>query len=264
MADRAPLLISIILVILWSPLKGENVAFFYALDQDLAALKGVDSPTSRSLSIGGTSVQGFQIGTQQVWAVKMGVGNIETAMNALNLLSRFPCEIAICIGPAGSLNESLHPGAWFRAIEVIGYQRGSFGENGWTLSPGARKKLSFPSHLESAISQHFSELTVGSVASGDAFISYDAERQRISDISSAQVVDMNSFGLSLACEQTRTPLLLLKLVSDRANHSAGADFKEFTKSYDGVGGRLAKEFILSLPPSPSAPESYNNIRNLLK
>jgi nucleoside phosphorylase len=75
---------------------------------------------------------------------------------------------------------------------------------------------------------------------------------------------MNSFGLAMACEQTRTPLLILKVISDYADHNAGENFKEFVSSYDGQGGRMARELIQSLPPSPSSPESYDKIRKIMK
>ncbi|MFZ4776005.1 MAG: hypothetical protein ACOYM3_11605 [Terrimicrobiaceae bacterium] len=246
------------------PSVAETIGFLYALDSDLKALKGPEFSEAASMKAAETSIQGIQIGPHKVWAAKMGVGNIETAMNTTRLLAKFPCDLIISTGPAGALSDDLQPGAWVRVSEVVGYQRGTFTDKGWILASTSILKMEIPSHIEVAFPAVLKALPHGKLASGDAFIAQDAERRRVQEISSAQVVDMNSFGLALACQQAKTSLLILKVVSDRADKNAGDDFKAFAKSYEGTGGQLARTLILQLPPSPSSPDTYENIRSLLR
>ncbi len=246
------------------PSLAETIGFLYALDSDLAALKGADYSAPANMQVAETSIQGIQIGPHKVWATKMGVGNVETAMNTTHLLAKFPCDIVISTGPAGTLKNDLQPGTWVCASEVIGYQRGTFADKGWILANTAFQKMVIPTYVQSVLLASTQELTHAKLASGDAFISQDAERRRIQEISNAQVVDMNSFGLALACQRAKTPLLILKVVSDRADKHAGDDFKAFVKSYEGTGGRMTRDLILQLPPSPSSPDTYENIRSLMR
>jgi adenosylhomocysteine/aminodeoxyfutalosine nucleosidase len=110
----------------------------------------------------------------------------------------------------------------------------------------------------------FADLPTALLASGDAFVANNAEREKIRVSTNAEVVDMNSFGLMMVCQQTRTPTLIWKIVSDRANADAGEDFKEFIKNYDGEGGRMVREYVLEMPTSPLSPETYEHIRELMQ
>ena len=128
------------------------------------------------------------------------------------------------------------------------------------MAPGARISVDPPPHLL----KEAAKLSAISLASGDVFVANHSERERIRTSSDADAVDMNSFGLILACQQTKTPVLIWKIVSDSADASAGEDFKTFVKSYNGEGGRMVRELLLGLPSSPLSPESYENLRELMQ
>ncbi len=83
------------------------------------------------------------------------------------------------------------------------------------------------------------------------------------EIAGADAVDMNSFGLVVAAEQTKTPVVIWKVVSDGANVEAGDDFKKFIRSYKGEGGQMVRALLLALSTSPASPESYEHIRDAL-
>lgn len=238
-----------------------TIAFLYALDADLASVKG-ESP-SRSYESGGTSVQEFQVGKHKVRAAKMGAGNVDTAISTANLLGRFPADLLVSVGPSGALTEGLRTGEWFRVKKVVGYQRGSLGNAGWVVSPTAVIELAVPEVIAGAKTTTFSELGERVLASGDAFVANDAEKARVREIAGADAVDMNSFGLVVAAAQTKTPLVIWKVVSDGANAKASDDFKAFIRDYKGEGGQMVRALLLALPTSPASPESYEHIRDAL-
>lgn len=244
--------------------RSDSIAFLYALDADLNELKAGESAGVRSFQSGGTNIQEFQVGPHKVRATKMGAGNIETAINTANLLGRFPADLAISLGPSGSLTDKLDVGSWYRIDKVIGYQRGTVSAVGWVQSSGAELEVELPPLLSNASNPFVKELPAIKIASGDAFVANDSERERIRTSFDTDAVDMNSFGFVLVCQQTRTPAMIWKVASDRANSKAGEDFKAFIKEYDGEGGRMVRQFLMALPPSPMSPESYENIRELMQ
>jgi hypothetical protein len=67
----------------------------------------------------------------------------------------------------------------------------------------------------------------------------------------------------MSARQYKTPLVIWKVVSDRANATAGEDFKSFIRDYTGEGGAMVRELLLGLPASPASPESYEHIREAL-
>jgi len=249
-----------------SVLRADSIAFFYAIDVDLDATKDKDSGNARSVKLLGSNIQEFQVGPHKVRAVKMGAGNVETAVNAANLLGKFPADLAISIGPCGALCDEARRGTWYRVSSVIGYQRGTFSPSGWSQSEEA--VLSVPPLPASAsvpgLPASSPAMPDIKLASGDIFVANDAERERIRVMSNAEVVDMNSYGLLLVCDKAKIPVLIWKVVSDEANPSTPEDFKVFIKSYDGEGGRMVRRFLLEMKPSPLSPESYENIREMMQ
>lgn len=235
-----------------------DVAVFYALEEDLKALRG-DSSFSAS-TINGTKLQTFRVANHRVFATQMGVSNVETAINATNLLVRNRCDLAVSLGPTGSLDDSTKVGTIIRVQKVVGYQRGTWTRAGWELSPSA--SLVLP---EKFLNLQLSEaIQLGDMGSGDAFVASRSARERVAKESACRFVDMNSFGLVQACEKPGVPLVIFKVVSDEAGDEAGQQFRDFVSSYDGALGRALRDAIQNLPVSVDSPAAYENIRQLLE
>ena len=243
--------------------QADTIAVFYALDADLAALKEGDVAGARTASIGSVTVQGFSVGAHKVWAVKMGAGNVETAVNSTALLAKFPSDLALSIGPAGALSPGVEIGHWYEIRKVTGYQRGTFDATGWQVAKGATTVLPGNPGVAKAADGWKIERGIP-LASGEAFVAREAENSRIAGITGAVAIDMNSFGLVRACEDLNTPLVLWKVISDRADSRAGEDFRKFLAGYDGEGGRQIRQLLLKLPSAPNSPAAYEHLRKLME
>ena len=75
---------------------------------------------------------------------------------------------------------------------------------------------------------------------------------------------MNLFGLLTVCAGHHLSLINWRIVSDKADDKAGEDFRKFTETYDGAGGKALAELIRNLPPNPNSAESYPELNKLLK
>ncbi|HOW97996.1 MAG TPA: hypothetical protein P5567_06825 [Kiritimatiellia bacterium] len=246
-------LLFFLLIASGSVASGDTIAFFYALDGDLAALKTEAREVGQPYAVGARRIQRLALGSHTIYALKMGSGCVETAASAQALLSRFRCDWAFSLGPAGALSENIETGRWYRADRVIAWQRES---STWETDWGR-----FPATSPSPLLQSTSAIAV---ASGEIFVSSSGERERIRAVTGADAVDMNSFGLALVCADHGVPLFNWKIISDRADENAPADFRAFVESYQGEGGRALADIISLLPANPRDPASYPAIEELLR
>lgn len=246
--------------------RAEQIAFFYALDKDFTALKSESQSIPSPIKIGTRTIHRLHCGSNEVYAVKMGSGTVETATSVQALLTKFHCMMALSVGPVGSLAEHLTIGSWYRVSSIVAYQKGSWTTTGFQMSPAftfdsPTNVNLFPSNL--AFVNSLGASTNIRVASGEAFIASSTERNRIRELTGADAVDMNLFGLATVCEDHRIPLLCWRVVSDSANDTASEDFRRFVQNYDGIGGRVAAAWIRQVPANPNSPATYPNLKRLL-
>lgn len=242
----------------------DNVAFFYALGADLQGLKENAQENGQPLMVGTHSIHRLRLGSHTIHAVKMGSGPVETASAAQALLARFRCDWAFSTGPAGTLSSELSPGTWVRVGRIVAWQRVTAGSSGNIAARSSDWDLDWLRLPVTNLPPIWNGNTLRSVASGEAFIASDSERERLRAVTGADVVDMNSFGLAVVCADHNVPLFIWKIVSDRADKTAAEDFRTFVSEYKGDGGRALAELIRALPPNPSDPASYPAIERLMR
>jgi adenosylhomocysteine nucleosidase len=246
-----------------APASADEIAFFYALDADFQALKSEAVASRQPVKIGDRSIQVLTLAKHKIYAVKMGSGAVETAASAQAVLARFRCDRAFSLGPVGGLADELEIGKWYRVASIVPYQKGSWTSAGFqstTLpaSPGADllAKVALPKLFEGVKSI--------TVASGEIFVASSDYRQQLRQRAQADAVDMNLFGLLTVCAAHHLPVINWRIVSDKADDTAGEDFRKFTQTYDGAGGRALAELIRNLQPNPNSPESYPELDKLLR
>ena len=241
--------------------RADTVAFFYALDKDLETFKAQARPVGQALKVGGRSIAVFQLNLHRVYCVKMGAGAVETAASTQALLARIPCDEAFSVGPVGMLSDALKAGSWYRVDQIIPYQKGSWSKAGFQASPAISLKDEGTNKV--ILPELFEKAGPLRVASGEMFIASNNYRQQLQEMTGAEAVDMNLFGLATVCLDQHVPLLCWRIVSDRANDDASEDFQNFVGHYDGAGGKAIAKIIQTLPANPSSPDSYSNINRLL-
>lgn len=242
--------------------RGDSIGFFYALDADLQSLKSEAQEMGQPAKVGTRSIHRLRLGTHEVYAVRMGSGATETAVSAQALLSRFRCDWAFSLGPAGALTAAIETGRWYRVERVLAFQHGTSAAADPPDCPSWSTDWSrFPSDSPPALLR---DLPSVSVASGEQFISTTAEREHLQATTQADTVDMNGFGLALVCADHNVPLFSWKIISDRADEYASETFRVFITGYSGEGGRALADIIRTLPANPNDPSSYPAIERLLR
>ncbi len=229
-------------------------AVFYALEADINQIRNLGGvEIGSSASVGEVKIRRIRLGNHTLLAARMGSGCVASAISAEALLSRFRCETAYSLGPAGSLRDDLPVGSWHLVTNVIAWQS-SAADPRTTLSP--------PAPPDQADGSRFPSSTL-TVASGEAFLSTTAAREQLRARTGADAVDMNLSGLSAACANHRVPLVAWKIISDHADEEAPAAFRAFSTTYEGAGGAALARLLLSLPPDPADPLHYPAIGRIL-
>ncbi len=243
--------------------RGDTIAFFYALDKDFEALKAQAESAGQPIKVGSRNIAVLQIKTHKVYAVKMGSGAVETAVSAQGLLSRMKCDAGFSVGPVGALSDKLKIGSWHRVEVVANFQRGSWTKSGFQLSPPSATSLQTNLTDKFKLPELFQKLEAIKVASGEIFIASGNYRTQVRETTGADAVDMNLFGLITVCADHHLPLHCWRVVSDKADDNASEDFRKFVENYDGAGGKALAELIANLPPNPNSPQSYPNLNKAL-
>jgi adenosylhomocysteine/aminodeoxyfutalosine nucleosidase len=248
----------VLFIFLFLPLVAKgDFAVFFALEIDANEIKNAGSTLGAPLAIAGSTIHRLRLGDHTIYLCQMGSGCLETSLHAQNLFQRFSCSAAYSLGPAATLDASLDIGSWHAVSEVLGWQVGMWAPTGFQLNPKAMIQLSVASH----------PLTMGSarvLASGDSFIADSSQRQFIRNATQASLLDMNLYGLARSCQEWKVPLHAWKVISDRADPNASADFKKFCSSYDGRGGRELAAYLKGLPIPKTEPEAHPQIQRHLR
>lgn len=240
-----------------------TVAWFYALDSEKAAFESVAGEALRTVTSGDVTMHDYRVGPHRVVAAKMGSGCVKTASTVSTVLALNPADRVISTGPAGGLGDEAEPGTWLRVEEVVAWQKGRAGESG-RVSAGDASRIKLDFAKEDWPEGEWREMKAVTVASGEAFIASGSVRREIAGDTSATAVEMNAFGLMTALEGRNVKVLLLRIVSDRADERASDDFAEFSRNHDGKGGKLAAQLVKELPVEPNEPTAHEELKKLLE
>ncbi len=246
------------LVLLATSLRGETVGFFYALDADFAALRAEAGGAGRMAKVGGTEVEILKIGGHEVVAARMGAGCVVTAVSASAVFAKYPCDLVVSVGPVGGLDAKAKIGEWFLVERVVGYQRGTENVGGFAMARAATFEVAVPDWVA------VGKMEPLVVASGEVFSASDAFRDGLRERTGAGAIDLNLFGLVVACRSFGVPMVAMRVVSDRAGDDAGEEFGRFSRDDDGEGGRRAVGVIRGLAKNPERPGSYDGLREVLE
>jgi nucleoside phosphorylase len=255
----------ILAVVCWAWVaRADTIAFLYALETDHKAFSLEAPPLGNPIQVGERSITQHRIGNHRVYAAKMGSGCVVSAVSVATVLTKFPCDLVVSIGPCGALDPELAIGSWARVTKVVGWQLYDSGE-----LEGAPERALFdllaPPLSCQAVFQELVEPTAPVVAaSGEMFIKSPATVETLVRDTSASVVEMNAVGLATACRSHQVPLVIWRVVSDRADETAPEDFRKFVQGYTGVGGQMLADWLKNLPSKADRVEDHPELKKLFE
>lgn len=185
---------------------------------------------------------------RDVVVAKCGIGKVFASICAEAMIMAYKPQAIVNIGVAGGLDNSLGIGDIVVADGVVqhdmdttplGEPRGYLSEIGLTKIPADEKIYKPLAEIAEKIGIN---CILGTIASGDVFVSNQEKKQFICDNFGAVACEMEGAAIGQVCYVNKVPFGVLRAISDGANDGASMDFPTFCKMAAENSIKIIKEF----------------------
>lgn len=179
--------------------------------------------------------QGTLQGTQVV-VVQCGVGKVHAAMCAQSLCDRYEVTHIVNTGVAGSLDAQLDIGdvvvsedAMYHDFDCsyVGYPVGQVPGQDVVSFPADDRLIALAMEASEALKPGHTKL--GRVATGDQFVCSTQQKEHIIAVTNARCTEMEGAAIAQVAYSNGVPFVILRAISDKADHSAQMDYPAFEK-----------------------------------
>ena len=209
-----------------------KIGIIAAMPEELLHLTQNLDKTQEIQVLGNTYYTGT-IGKTEVVLVQSGIGKVMSAMSVAVLADHFQVETIINTGSAGALAEGIAVGDVVIADKLV-YHDVDVTAFGYAYGQMAGQPLYFESDKKfiDGIKENLSQLEqtchLGLIATGDSFIAGDDKIASIkSHFPGVLAVEMEGAAIAQAAQALGLPFLVIRAMSDNANHEASISFDEF-------------------------------------
>lgn len=140
-----------------------------------------------------------------------GIGKVNAAMAAMDVIQRRACKVIVNLGTAGSGKFNTHD-----LVEVSSFVQRDMDISPLGFSIGETPFDPLPGAID--LIPYFAELPKGVCGTGDSF-----ETQKPKVI--CDLVDMEGYALAKVCRKMGVQLISLKYITDGADHNAHNDWE---------------------------------------
>lgn len=211
---------------------GGASAVIGAMDEELEALLAdLEGPVSES--VGPFTIHRGRLEGRGVLLARCGIGKVNAAALTQALLSLGAARV-IFTGVAGAVAPGLAVGDLVVSDDALqhdldatalGYRLGEVPGEAWCWRADARLvQLA----LEAAAELADVRTVRGRVASGDAFIADPARVAWLRERFDATCAEMEGAAAAQVCSKWGVPFVIIRSISDTADHEAHVDFRSFT------------------------------------
>lgn len=208
------------------------IGIIAAMPQELAALLEALEGRQDQQVLGRTYHTG-RLADQEVVLVQSGIGKVMSAMSVAVLADHFGATAIINTGSAGAVAPGLAVGDVVVAdqlayhdvdVTAFGYAYGQMAEQPLFFETDQQLRSAF----EQALSDQGLRSQVGLILTGDSFIVSPARIQTIKEhFPAVLAVEMEGAAIAQAAYSLNLPSLVVRAMSDTADHEAQQSFDEF-------------------------------------
>jgi adenosylhomocysteine nucleosidase len=219
-----------------------------AMDEEIIALKAKMTNIQAWTSAGVDFFEGV-LGNHDIVLVKSGIGKVQSAMTTTLLIHNFNVKAVINTGSAGAIGPGLKVGdvvisdkTAYSDVDATGFGY-EFGQlPGQPLYYEASKYLL--ASMKEAAKKIGQEVTPGLIVTGDSFVDNDEKvaviKQHFPD---ALAVEMEGAAIAQTATQFGTAYLVIRAMSDTADHKATMSFDDFILEAGRKSAELVIEFF---------------------
>ena len=173
------------------------------------------------------------VGKTEVVLVQSGIGKVMSAMSVAVLANHFQVDAVINTGSAGAVAEGIAVGDVVIA-DKLAYHDVDVTAFGYAYGQMAQQPLYFESDknfvakIQESLSQLNQKWHLGLIATGDSFVAGNDKIEAIkSHFPEVLAVEMEGAAIAQAAQALGLPFLVIRAMSDNANHEASISFDEF-------------------------------------
>ena len=213
-----------------------KIGIIGAMETEVSLIKESMQKSGAMKEISASGLVFFEgnIGGTNVVAVKSGVGKVNAALCAQNLIIRFGVTHIINTGIAGAMGGNLKifdmvvsSDAVYHDMEAVafGYKPTEIPQMKCSAFPADRKLIEIAkTAFEKANKISGRKILEGRIATGDQFIADKENKARIREICSPLCCEMEGAAIAHACYLNNTPYLVLRCISDMADDTVEATY----------------------------------------
>ena len=208
----------------------------------------------------------------QICLTRCDPGKVNAAIATQQLIDHFVVDAIFNMGSSGALDPALEVGDLVIGSELIQHD---FDVTDWGLKPGEmlfdivisqngpmqfRTQQTFRTdpaltglavevaqQIElTSLQGHAPKAYTGRILSGDQFISKLEKARSLWETYRGLCTDMEAAAIAQACEINQVPLLCIRAISDKADHSAVISFTDFLMSATANYGRIFESIFIQL------------------
>ncbi|MBA4601469.1 5'-methylthioadenosine/adenosylhomocysteine nucleosidase [Thermoactinomyces mirandus] len=216
-------------------MKKKVIGIIGAMDEEIASLLNKMDQVRPHACYGIRFYRGTLEGTSLVLC-KSGVGKVNAALCTQILIDRFQVQAIIFTGVAGALDSDLDIGDLVVSTEcqqhdvdasVLGFPRGTIPFQEVSIFPADPDLVRWA--VDAGKSLNHVKIVPGKVLSGDQFISDPAKVLELREQLKGACVEMEGAAVAHVSWLAGVPYVVIRSISDRADHSAHVNFAEFTR-----------------------------------
>lgn len=228
-----------------------KIGIIAAMPEELKALLEALQDARKDLHLGKVYHSG-RIGRHQVVLVESGIGKVMSAMSVAVLADYFKVDAIINTGSAGAVAEGLAVGDVVVAdrlcyhdvdVTAFGYAHGQMAGQPLYYETSAY----FLAQVKEVLADQEWPSHLGLIATGDSFI---ASAEKIGQIKGqfpdVLAVEMEGAAVAQAAHAAGKPCLVIRAMSDTANHDANISFDDFILEAGRRSAQLLIAFLEKL------------------
>lgn len=182
----------------------------------------------------------FCVGTlsgKEAVVVRSGIGKVNAAVCTQILVDVFDAGVVINTGVAGSLKAEINIGDIVLSTDALqhdmdatgfGYERGVIPRMEESVFAADEKLLALAKEVCTEVNPDIQAFE-GRVVSGDQFISDGDKKEQLIRDFKGYCTEMEGAAIAQAAYLNEIPFLIIRAISDKADHSAEMDYGEFEK-----------------------------------
>lgn len=225
-----------------------KIGIIGAMDQEVKILKEALSDTRSWERAGALFVSG-SLGRHEVIVVRSGIGKVLSAITTTLLIHQYGVNMVINTGSAGGIGQGLAVGdlviadklAYFDVdVTGFGYQLGQL--------PSMPLYYESSDYLKVEIKKAAEKMGIlthhGLIVTGDSFVNNKEKvKEIITEFPEALACEMEGAAVAQAAAQFKIPFLVVRAISDTADHEASQTFDEFIEEAGLKSAQMVIYFV---------------------